>query len=140
MTESSITRARDAGLTLCSGGIIGMGEGIGERVELALLLRDLSVDGLPVNLLNPIPGTPLAGMEPLHPLLTVAVFRLILPDRAIRLCGGKEKNRRQLIPLGIVAGASSLMTGHYLTTRGREPRLDIEMIRDLGLEAALPAG
>lgn len=135
--------AQEAGLSTCAGGIIGMGEGIAERVELALLLRDLGVDGVPVNILNPIPGTPLAhvaGLHPLEILLTVAVFRFILPDRDIRICGGKEKNLRQLIPLGMVAGASSLMTGNYLTTSGREPRLDIEMINDLGLETVLSAG
>jgi biotin synthase-like enzyme len=75
-------------------------------------------------------------MQPLPPLeilMTIAVFRFLLPDRDIRLCGGKEKNLRQLMPLALVAGANSLMTGHYLTTAGRESSLDIEMIRDLGL-------
>ena len=139
----TILAAQEAGLSTCSGGIIGLGEDIGERIELALLLRDLGVDSVPVNILNPIPGTPLAdvdGLPPMEILLTLAVFRFILPDRDIRLCGGKEKNLRQLLPLGMVAGASSLMTGNYLTTAGREARLDREMILDLGLETALPEG
>ena len=65
--------------------------------------------------------------------MTIALFRFLLPDRDIRLCGGKEKNLRQLLPLGIVAGANALMTGDYLTTEGRDSRLDLEMIADLGL-------
>jgi len=66
-------------------------------------------------------------------LMTIAVFRFLLPDKDIKLCGGKEKNLRQLLPLGIIAGANSLMTGNYLTTTGRAGKLDQEMIADLGL-------
>jgi biotin synthase len=71
--------------------------------------------------------------------MTVAVFRFMLPDKDIKLCGGKEKNLRQLLPLGIVAGANSLMTGNYLTTTGRDSSLDAEMIADLGLTATREA-
>ena len=94
-------------------------------------------DSVPFNILNPRPGTPLAGISPVHPtelLATIAIYRFILPDKDIKLCGGKEANLRQLLPLGIVAGANSLMTGDYLTTPGRDSALDMEMIRDLGLE------
>ncbi|MEI6153524.1 MAG: biotin synthase BioB, partial [Deltaproteobacteria bacterium] len=80
-------------------------------------------------------GTPLADMQPLTPveiLITIALYRFILPDKDIKLCGGKEKNLRQLLPLGIVAGCNSLMTGNYLTTLGRDAASDIEMIKDLG--------
>ncbi len=86
--------------------------------------------------LNPIKGTALAHMQlvpPLEALMTIAVYRFMLPDKDIRLCGGKEKTLRQLLPLGIVAGANCLMTGNYLTTAGRESRLDHEMVTDLGL-------
>lgn len=134
----TIRAARAAGLSVCGGGIIGLGEGIRQRIELALALRELNVESVPVNILNPIKGTPLSQAPPLPPLeilMTIAVFRFLLPDRDIKLCGGKEKNLRQLLPLAIVAGANSLMTGNYLTTRGRAAGLDIEMIKDLGLRA-----
>ncbi|NTW76964.1 MAG: biotin synthase BioB [Syntrophaceae bacterium] len=132
----TVRQARAAGLSVCSGGIIGMGEGITHRIELAETLRKLDVDCIPVNILNPIKGTPLGRTAPLPALeilMTIAVFRFMLPDRDIKLCGGKEKNLRQLLPLGIVAGANSLMMGNYLTTEGRPSALDIEMITDLGL-------
>ncbi len=132
----SVAIAKKAGLSTCSGGIIGLGEQMEHRIELALTLKELDVDSVPLNILNPIQGTPLAGAAPLHPLeilLSIALFRFILPDKDIKLCGGKEKNLRQLLPLSLIAGCNSLMTGNYLTTTGRDTRLDIEMIRDLGL-------
>ena len=132
----TVRQARAAGLSVCSGGIIGMGEGITHRIELAETLRKLDVDCIPVNILHPVKGTPLSRTAPLPPLeilMTIAVFRFMLPDRDIKLCGGREKNLRQLLPLGIVAGANSLMMGNYLTTEGRASALDIEMITDLGL-------
>ncbi len=138
----TVRAARAAGLSVCCGGLIGLGESIRHRIELALTLRDLGVDSVPVNILNPIKGTPLSRTPPLPPLeilMTIAVFRFLLPDRDIKLCGGKEKNLRQLLPLGLVAGANSFMTGNYLTTLGRDTRLDLEMIQDLGLQATREA-
>lgn len=134
----TVLSAKKAGLSTCSGGIIGLGENIEHRIELALTLRELDVDSVPVNILNPIKGTPLQNALPLSPieiLVTIAIFRFLLPDKDIKLCGGKEKNLRQLLPLGIVAGCNSLMTGNYLTTTGRDTQLDLEMIKDLGMEA-----
>jgi biotin synthase len=134
----TVRAAREAGLSTCSGGIIGLGEQMEQRIELALTLKELDVDSVPVNILNPIPGTPLANAAPLPPLeilMTVALFRFILADKDIKLCGGKERNLRQLLPLAVVAGCNSLMTGNYLTTTGRDTQLDLEMIRDLGLVA-----
>lgn len=131
--------AKRAGLSVCCGGIIGLGETIEHRIEMAMTLKEIGVDSVPINILNPIAGTPFEGNPPLSPmeiLLTVAIYRFILPDKDIKLCGGKEKNLRQLLPLGIVAGCNSLMTGNYLTTTGREALKDIEMISDLGLEVA----
>ena len=128
--------AKEAGLSVCSGGIIGLGEQMEHRIELALTLKELDVDSVPVNILNPIQGTPLektAALHPLEILMTLALFRFILPDKEIKLCGGKEKSLRQLLPLCLVAGCNSLMTGNYLTTTGRDTQLDMEMIRDLGL-------
>ncbi len=132
----TIRAAKKAGLSVCAGALIGLGEGVTHRIELAETLRQLNVDSVPINILNPIKGTPLDHLQPLPPmeiLMTIAVFRFMLPAKDIKLCGGKEKNLRQLLPLGIVAGANSLMTGNYLTTTGRDSKLDHEMISDLGL-------
>lgn len=131
--------AKEAGLSICTGGIIGLGETMEQRIELALTVREIGADSVPINILNPIPGTPFSDNTPLSPLeilLTIALFRFILPGKDIRLCGGKEKNLRQLLPLGIVAGSNALMTGNYLTTTGREPKDDIDMLIDLGLDPA----
>jgi len=136
---ATVRAAKEAGLTVCCGGILGLGETPAQRVELALLLRELDVDSVPLNFLNPLPGTPLEGqplLEPWEALKSVAVFRFLLPDKDIKLCGGKERTLRQLLPLGLLAGANSLMVGNYLTTQGRDPSLDLEMIRDLGLTVA----
>jgi len=132
----TIRAAKKAGLSVCAGALIGLGEGVTHRIELAETLRKLDVDSVPINILNPIKGTPLDHLQPLAPmeiLMTIAVFRFMLPSKDIKLCGGKEKNLRQLLPLGIIAGANSLMTGNYLTTTGRDSKLDHEMIADLGL-------
>ena len=135
---ATVKNAISAGLSVCSGGIIGLGETMEQRIEMAFTLRELDVDSVPINILNPIEGTPLFNTQPLAPveiLLTIAIFRFILPDKDIKLCGGKEKNLRQLHPLAIVAGCNSLMTGNYLTTLGRDSRDDLEMIGDLGFYA-----
>jgi len=132
----TIRAAKSAGLSVCAGALIGMGESISHRIELAETLRELNVDSIPLNILNPIKGTPLSHMKALPPmeiLMTIAIFRFMLPAKDIKLCGGKEKNLRQLLPLGILSGANSLMTGNYLTTAGRDSSMDHEMILDLGL-------
>lgn len=138
----TIRIVKKAELSVCAGALFGMGEGITHRIELAATLRELDVDSVPLNILNPIKGTPLSHMLPLPPLeilMTIAVFRFMLPDKDIKLCGGKEKNLRQLLPLAIMAGANSLMTGNYLTTTGRDSKLDMEMIADMGLTATREA-
>ena len=135
----TIRVAKEAGLKVCCGGILGMGETPIQRIEFALLLRELDVDSVPLNFLNPIPGTPLEDrplMEPWEALKSVAIFRLLLPDKDIVLCGGKEKTLRQLLPVALLAGANATMTGNYLTTQGRNPCLDFEMIKDLGFNLA----
>lgn len=131
----TVKNAKNAGLSVCSGGIIGLGETMEQRIEMAYTLKELDVDSVPINILNPIEGTPLNSAEPLSPLeilITIALYRFILPDKDIKLCGGKEKNLRQLLPFAIEAGCNSLMTGNYLTTLGRDAAKDIEMIIDLG--------
>ncbi|MCX7857945.1 MAG: biotin synthase BioB [Deltaproteobacteria bacterium] len=133
----TIENVKKVGLSVCSGGIIGMGEKIEDRIKLALELRDLDVDSVPINILNPRPGTPLETISPISPqdvILTISVFRFLLPDKDIRLCAGREIRLRQLLPLGIIAGCNGVMTGNYLTTGGRSPELDRELIYDLGLE------
>ncbi|MEW5723321.1 MAG: biotin synthase BioB [Thermodesulfobacteriota bacterium] len=129
--------AKATGFRLCCGGIIGLGEPPESRVKLAYALRDLGPDSVPLNFLNPIPGTPLQDQPPLPPLeilKTIALFRLVLPHVDIRTCGGRERNLRGLQPLMFLAGANATMTGNYLTTTGRSPREDVQDILDLGLK------
>jgi biotin synthase len=131
--------ALEAGLELCCGGLFGMGETDEDRVDLALAVRDLGAHVVPLNFLHPIPGTPLADAAPLAPLKIlsiVAMFRMVLPDRIIKLAGGREKNLRDLQALMFFAGADSCMVGGYLTTKGRAAEDDLRMIRDLGLKIA----
>jgi len=131
---------RDAGMELCSGGIVGMGEKPSDVVDMALDLRELKVESIPVNFLNAIEGTPLAGRSDLTPndcLKTLAMFRLVNPDREIRIAGGRELHLRSLQPLGLFA-ANSIFVGDYLTTKGQLPEADYAMIRDLGFEVVDP--
>jgi biotin synthase len=133
----TVRAAKKAGLVVCCGGIFGMGESDEQRVEMALALRELQADSIPLNFLNPIPGTRLADAPPLQPLeilKIIAMFRFVLPDKNIRICGGREKNLRSLQPLMYVAGANCTMVGNYLTMAGRDPREDLDMISDLGLQ------
>jgi len=135
----SARAVRDAGLELCSGGLFGMGETDEDRVDLALAVRDLGADVVPLNFLHPIPGTPLAdaaALEPLKILSIIALFRLLLPDRLIKVAGGRGRNLRDLQSLAFLAGADSCIIGNYLTTTGRPPKEDLAMFRDLGLEPA----
>jgi biotin synthase len=132
----TIQVAKNEGLRICSGGIFGLGETLEQRLEMAFCLRALGVDSVPLNFLNPIPGTPLESCSPLPPLellQSVALFRFILPQVDIRTCGGREKGLRTLQPLMYLAGCNGTMIGNYLTTEGRNPSVDIQEIRDLGL-------
>jgi biotin synthase len=133
--------AVEAGLQLCCGGLFGIGETDEDRVDLALAVRDLGATSAPLNFLHPIPGTPLADAPPLAPmdaLAIVAMFRFMLPDRTIKVAGGREHALRDLQSLIFLAGADSCMIGDYLTTRGRRPEDDLRMIRDLGLDPDAP--
>lgn len=134
---AAILAAREAGLEVCAGGIIGLGENPDQRLELAFALRELGVNSVPVNVLHPIPGTPLAGqtqLPPLEILRTLAVFRLVLPQATIRYAGGREHNLRDVQGLGLAGGVDGLITGDYLTTPGQGSTRDIQLIRDLALE------
>jgi biotin synthase len=135
----TVRAAKRSGMKVCCGGILGMGETTAQRVELALTLRELDVDSVPLNFLNPIKGTPLADAEHLPPiecLTTIAIFRFILPKVRISVCGGRETNLRDLQSWIFMAGASGMMIGNYLTTAGRPQEQDLQMIRDLGIEVA----
>jgi biotin synthase len=128
--------AKAAGLEVCSGGIFGMGESLDQRIELLDELRGLEVDAVALNFFNPIPGTPLGGIAPISPLdclRVVVAARLMMPRIDIRLCGGRERNGRDLQSMMILGGASGMMIGGYLTTPGRQPAEDLAMLRDIGL-------
>ncbi len=127
---------RKAGLELCSGGIIGMGESHADVVRMAIELRELGVDSIPINFLNSIEGTPLEKNDDLNPrycLRVLAMFRLVNPDRELRIAGGRELHLGSLQPLGLYA-ANSIFVGDYLTTRGQAPQQDIQMIEEMGFE------
>ncbi len=130
---------KEAGLELCSGGIFGMGEPWAARVEMALALRELGVDCVPVNFLNPVPGTPLEG-RPLLPareaLRIVALYRFLLPRAEIELCGGRELVLGEDQSRIFEAGASGLLVGNYLTTEGRPAEEDRRLVESLGLVVA----
>jgi len=128
--------AKAAGAWVCCGGIFGIGESAADRVELAMTLRELDVDSIPVNFLNPIEGTPLDGKSELTPyrcLKIIVMMRLCHPSREIIVCGGREVNLRDLQGLIFAAGATGMMIGNYLTTSGRPSEDDLRMIEDLGL-------
>ncbi len=132
----TVLAAHRAGMEVCSGGILGLGETPAQRIELAFELSELPARSVPINLLNPIPGTPLEHqplLSALEALKTIAVFRFILPRKELRTCGGREQALRGLQPLMFTAGCSGTMLGNYLTTEGRSPDDDTRDIRDLGL-------
>lgn len=132
----AVREAKAAGAWVCCGGIFGIGETDEDRVELSMTLRELAVDSIPVNFLNPVPGTALEGRCELTPFLCIkiiAMLRLCHPAREIIVCGGREVNLRDLQALMFAAGATGTMAGNYLTTSGRPAEEDVRMIRDLGL-------
>jgi len=133
---ATLSACREAGLSLCSGGIIGMGEKLDDVVEMAMELRTLKVESIPLNFLNAIDGTPLEHTSQLTPrdcLRALAMMRFVNPTAEIRIAGGRELHLRSLQPMGLYA-ANSIFVGDYLTTQGQLPEADEAMIRDLGFE------
>jgi biotin synthase len=129
--------AGSAGLEVCSGGILGLGETWEQRVELAFTLRALDVDCIPLNFLNPVPGTRMEGrplLPPMEALRCIALFRFIHPRKNITVCGGREVTLGDFQSWIFMAGANGLMIGDYLTTKGRSTQMDMEMIAAMGLE------
>lgn len=127
---------KKAGIKICSGGIIGMGETREDRCDLAFTLKEIGANVVPVNILNPIPGTPFAD-KPRLPVMeilkTIACFRFILPRQEIMIAGGRTVNLRDAQSMIFMAGASALMVGNYLTTLNQSVEKDLQMLKDLGL-------
>lgn len=124
------------GMRLCSGGILGLGESAHDRISLAYELRDLAPEVVPLNFLNPRPGTRLGGMKPLNPLEAlryISLFRLILPESILLCAGGREAVLGEYQPWAFFAGANAIISGDYLTTEGSPPGDDMDMLRDLEL-------
>lgn len=133
---NTLRTAKEAGLSLCSGGIFGMGEEWRDRLDMAFMLRDLGADVVPLNFLNAIDGTPLEDQPKLPPmecLKIISIYRFILPDKELKVAGGREVCLRDLQSWIFFAGADSTMIGNYLTTYGRKPEQDHQMVHDLGL-------
>jgi biotin synthase len=127
------------GLELCCGGIIGMGETPADRIDFLMELAELMPEEVPVNFLNPRPGTPFGDrstVEPIEALRFVALTRLALPRALVRFAGGREITLQGLQNLGMLSGASGLILGNYLTTEGREDDRDLRMLEELGFELA----
>ena len=132
----AIQVAKELGFRVCCGGIFGLGETWEQRVELAFTLKELDVDSIPINFLNPIKGTKMEEanhLTPMECLKIIALCRCVHPKRDITICGGREVNLRDLQSMMFLAGANGTMIGNYLTTSGRPSEEDLTMIKDLGL-------
>ena len=125
---------REVGMELCCGALLGMGESDGQRMELIGQLRNVGPAEIPINFLDPRPGTPLGNrplVQPLEAIRWISLFRLALPDVILRYAGGREITLRGLQALGMTAGINAIIVGNYLTTLGREPGEDLQMLADL---------
>jgi biotin synthase len=135
----TIKAVREAGLETCVGGILNLGESRAQRVEMAFELAAIDPTSVPINLLNPRPGTKFGDrelMDPWEAVKWIAIFRLILPEALFRVCGGRVENFGELQPLAVKAGLNGVMMGNFLTTLGAEPEQDREMFEELGLNVA----
>lgn len=133
----TIEAALDAGLKVCAGGIFGIGETEQDRIDMAIELRRLGVDTVPMNFLHPIPGTPMGEKKTLKPreiLRIIALYRFVLPKTHLKVAGGRVLNLRDVQSWIFAAGCTSILSGNYLTTAGRAVQEDIQMLCDLGLE------
>jgi biotin synthase len=135
----TIEAVKEAGLETCVGGILNLGESREQRVEMAFQLAALDPTSVPINLLNPRPGTKFGDrdfMDPWEAVKWIAIFRLILPEALFRLCGGRIENLGELQQLAVKAGLNGVMMGNFLTTLGSEPEDDRAMFEELGLNTA----
>jgi len=130
---ATVRVAKTSGMKVCSGGIFGLGESLAQRYEMGVTLRELDVDSAPLNFLNPIDGTPLAGQHLLTPmdcLRIICLYRYLLPAKKITICGGRDINLREFQSAIFMAGASGMMIGNYLTSAGRNLELDQQLLMD----------
>lgn len=130
----TIQNAKKAGLQVCAGGIIGMGESWKDRINMAFALKELDVDGIPINILNPIKGTPHGERETLdidEVLKTIAIFRIILKDKNIKIAAGRENIFKDFMGAGYLAGANGMLVGGYLTVKGRAIEDDFKFIKNI---------
>jgi biotin synthase len=135
----TIQAVREAGLETCVGGILNLGESREQRVEMAFELAEIDPTSVPINMLNPRPGTKFGDrdfMDPWEAVKWIAIFRLILPEALFRLCGGRVENLGELQQLAVKAGINGVMMGNFLTTLGNDPETDREMFTELGLNVA----
>ncbi|MDQ7788191.1 MAG: biotin synthase BioB [Thermodesulfovibrionales bacterium] len=132
----TIGAAKSAGLSLCSGGIFGMGETWEDRIDMAFALKKLDVDSVPINFLIPLKGTGFADRNLLHPLEAlkiISIYRFLLPEKQIRVCGGRLQVLGEFHSMIFFTGADGMITGNYLTTLGRSPQEDFRLIEQSGL-------
>jgi biotin synthase len=135
----TIQAVKESGLETCVGGILNLGETREQRVEMAFELAAIDPTSVPINMLNPRPGTKFGDrefMDPWEAVKWIAIFRLILPGALLRLCGGRVENLGELQRLAVKAGINGVMMGNFLTTLGNEPEEDREMFEELGLNVA----
>jgi biotin synthase len=132
---------KEAGLELCCGGIIGMGESRRQRIELAFSLSALDPNEVPINILIPRKGTPKeldnCSIDPTDIIRTIAVWRFIMPKTILKIAGGREVHFNDGGKFALQAGANGIITGGYLTTNGNEPNKDIQMIHEIGLDTRI---
>ena len=133
--EAHIRRIQQAGLEVCSGGIFGLGETEEDRIDMAFALREHRITSVPLNIFNPIPGTPFGKNKPPKPieiLRMFAMYRFILPHAIMRVCAGRENSLRDMQAFALSAGLNGAMIGGYLTIAGRSPERDKQMAVDMG--------
>ncbi|MFC1808243.1 biotin synthase BioB [Candidatus Omnitrophota bacterium] len=130
----TIKAAKEAGMQVCSGGIIGLGESWQDRIDMACILRDLDVDSVPLNLLIPLEGTPLENQKTIScndAIKTIALFRIILKDKIIKIAAGRESILKDFQAMGFMAGANGMLIGGYLTQRGRDIESDKRLVDEV---------
>lgn len=131
---NTVKNAKKAGLEVCCGGILGMGESIEDRVDMAFTLKELGVDSIPINILNPIPGTPHGEREkmPINEILkSIAVYRLILKDKIIKIAAGRESILKDFMGTLFLSGINGMLVGGYLTIKGRSIEDDKKFVEDI---------
>lgn len=130
----TIRCAKRAGLEVCSGGIIGMGESWADRIDMALTLKELGVDSVPLNILVRIKGTPLEAIEPISSsdaIRTIAIFRIVLKDKIVKVAAGRESLLKDFQALAFMAGANGMLIGGYLTIKGRSIEDDLRLVEEV---------